>query len=190
MGLSSAERQKRYREKKQAEWAALPKVECACGCGTLIAPINKMGKPARYAHGHNPGGEETRFQPGHDGSAGVEARKALGIYSGPGHPNWKGGQWRVGGGYVRVTITPEQAALWPTALKHGNGWSIQRSHKVWNEAHPDDLVETGYHVHHLNHQRDDDRPENLEKMLRGDHLRRHNAEEEPHRRRDPAGRYT
>lgn len=28
-------------------------VECQCGCGTLIPAVNKLGKPARFAHGHN-----------------------------------------------------------------------------------------------------------------------------------------
>lgn len=27
---------------------------CECGCGQLIAAINKKGKPAKFKHGHNP----------------------------------------------------------------------------------------------------------------------------------------
>jgi len=56
MPLTMAERQRRYRERRDAANALLPKVACACGCGTLIAPIGKLGKPVRYAHGHNPSG--------------------------------------------------------------------------------------------------------------------------------------
>lgn len=64
MGLSPAERQRRHREKKYAEWANLPPIPCACGCGKMIPPINKNGIPATYAHGHNPEGREHWFQPG------------------------------------------------------------------------------------------------------------------------------
>lgn len=53
-----------YAERKKAERLALPRAPCACGCGTLIPPVTALGKPARYAHGHNPSGETTRFAPG------------------------------------------------------------------------------------------------------------------------------
>ena len=79
----------------------MAKVPCVCGCGTMIPPINTNGLAARYAHGHNPavGG----YQPGHRDRRGVEARRALGILAGQGHPNWRGGEWKAGG-YVRVTL--------------------------------------------------------------------------------------
>jgi len=62
--LTPYERTKRYKLKKYAEYENLPKIECACGCGNLIAPINKLGKPAKYKHGHNPEGDKTRFTKG------------------------------------------------------------------------------------------------------------------------------
>lgn len=41
----------------------MEQVACGCGCGTMIPAINKKGRPARFAHGHNPA---TRpFQKGH-----------------------------------------------------------------------------------------------------------------------------
>ena len=181
MAMTGAERTRRYRERRYAEIAAMPKVPCACGCRTLVAPISKQLKPARYAHGHNPDGEATRFPPGHDGSAGVEARKRLGMDSGPGHPNWRGGEWQVGGGYWRVTLTPEEAALFPTARRYGGAWNIQRSHAIWNRAHPNDPVLLGEHIHHLNHDRADDRIENFEKLTAAEHRRRHG--------RDARGRF-
>ncbi len=64
MGLPSAERQRRHREKRYAEIAIMPKIPCGCGCGTLIAPINKQLKPATYAHGHNPT-EGAKGKPSH-----------------------------------------------------------------------------------------------------------------------------
>ena len=66
VALTPAQRQRRYQERKRAERSALPKVLCACGCGTEIAPISSTGKPARYAHGHNPSGEGTRFRKGQE----------------------------------------------------------------------------------------------------------------------------
>jgi hypothetical protein len=54
----------RFRERQRAKRAMLPKVPCACGCGEQIPAINSMKQPARYALGHNPGGESTRFKAG------------------------------------------------------------------------------------------------------------------------------
>jgi hypothetical protein len=62
MPLTAAEKTKRYRERRYAEIDQMPKIACACGCGTLIAPIGKQLKPAIYAHGHNP--TEGGFKPG------------------------------------------------------------------------------------------------------------------------------
>lgn len=64
--LTPAERTQRSREKKRAEIESMPKIPCKCGCGTMIAPINTNFKPAEYAHGHNPHGENTRFAKGQD----------------------------------------------------------------------------------------------------------------------------
>lgn len=50
--LSGAEKTKRYREQRFAEIALMPKIPCACGCGTLIAPINKKLQPATYVKEH------------------------------------------------------------------------------------------------------------------------------------------
>ena len=62
--LTPAERQVRYRINKYHALDNLPKIPCACGCGCLISLINKMGKPAKYKHGHNPDGNKTRFTKG------------------------------------------------------------------------------------------------------------------------------
>ena len=40
----------------------MPRIPCECGCGTLIRPITRKFKPARFAQGHNSGGEATRFK--------------------------------------------------------------------------------------------------------------------------------
>lgn len=56
--------QRAYAARKEAERLATASIPCACGCGTLIPPLTALGKPARYAHGHNPDGAATRFTSG------------------------------------------------------------------------------------------------------------------------------
>jgi len=75
MGMTAAERQQRYRERRLAEIAAMPKIACVCGCGTLIPPFTKELKPARYARGHKPVGEATRFRPGRKESPAEKVRR-------------------------------------------------------------------------------------------------------------------
>ncbi len=43
---------KRYLARRYAEIDLMPKIPCACGCGTLIAPIGKRLKPVTYANHH------------------------------------------------------------------------------------------------------------------------------------------
>jgi hypothetical protein len=61
---------------------------------------------------------------------------------------------------VRPLDDAERA--YPTA----HSGELPRSHLVWNRAHPDDLVQPGEQVRHVNRVRDDDRIENLEKRRR------------------------
>lgn len=64
MGMSGAEKARRYREKRYAEIEAMPKIPCACGCGELIAPFTKMLKPATYKHNHHP--KKGLWEKGHE----------------------------------------------------------------------------------------------------------------------------
>ena len=59
--LTSYERHRRYIKKKRASTGTKP---CACGCGTLIPVLNALGKTAKYAINHAPGGVTTRFHVG------------------------------------------------------------------------------------------------------------------------------
>lgn len=176
--MTSAEKTARYQARKYAAYDALPKIECLCGCGTLIAPINRKGVAARYAHGHNPDGIPYRFQPGDTDMPrrGAEARRAAGKLEGSGHHNWRGGEWIVKGGYVRRTLSPSEAAAMPTALRHGNGWSVPRSHYVWNLAHPQNPVRPGEVIHHRDRVRDNDVITNLDKLTRREHEKLHISE--------------
>lgn len=50
---------------------------------------------------------------------------------------------------------------------------MQRSHWVWNEAHPDDPVMPGEYVHHIDHDPNNDDPSNLQKLSVEDHQAYH-----------------
>lgn len=158
----------------------MPKIPCACGCGEMIPPLNTNLKPAIYKHGHNRTGGEFK-----KGNAEIARKGAQALWDKRG----RGKPWRIKGGYYRVGIPREQAVGFPTATVHpGGGFSIMRSHLVWNEAHPDDPVQKGETIHHLNHRRDDDRAENFAKMGRADHARLHNDLRE-NRERNERGQF-
>lgn len=143
----------------QWEWmkrrqASAPLTICECGCGAEIPSITLNGKPRRFVKGHH-----NRVQPQRRG---------------PSSARWKGGEAIGKNGYARVTISYEEAKGYPTAVVASQfGRHIARSHLVWNRAHPDDVVQKGEHIHHINHVRDDDRIENLEKMNGREHARLH-----------------
>jgi hypothetical protein len=48
-----------------------------------------------------------------------------------------------------------------------------RSVKVWMAAHPGEIVERGYVIHHLDGSKDNDTPENLVKMSLSAHVALH-----------------
>jgi HNH endonuclease len=79
---------------------------------------------------------------------------------GPDAPNWKGGMHRDTDGRIRV---------WdPDAKRY-----FHRAVKVWMAAHPGEIVERGYVIHHLDGSKDNDVPENLVKMSLSAHVARH-----------------
>lgn len=53
---------------------------------------------------------------------------------------------------------------------------MQRSHWFWNQAHPDDPVQPGEHVHHIDHDVTNDDPSNLAKYTADEHAALHAAE--------------
>lgn len=66
--------------------------------------------------------------------------------------------------YARVGISAEEAACYPTAHTNGpNKWWMLRSHREWNRAHPDDMVQPGESVHHIDGFKWNDDPANLRK---------------------------
>lgn len=51
---------KQYAEERWAKVLLMPKIECACGCGTLIPPLTKNYQPVKYVKGHQAKGNQTR----------------------------------------------------------------------------------------------------------------------------------
>lgn len=85
------------------------------------------------------------------------------------HPNWIGGTY-MRDGRVWVWVHPDERHLHPTIGLHGY---MRRYHHVWNSHHPEDPVMSDEIVHHSDHDKTNDRIENLEKMSSVEHGRLH-----------------
>lgn len=96
---------------------------------------------------------------------------------GPDHPNWRGGTYVTADGYVM-----EQAREHPDAPKNA-GYVLQHrlvaERTLGRRLRPDELV------HHRNHDKADNRPENLEVTDRSAHAHHHKDDAE----RTPRGRF-
>jgi len=92
------------------------------------------------------------------GRSGIRPRQKRG----PEHQSWKGGRYRTKAGYIRVRDTSHPRA--------GQSGYVNEHILVWEGCHGRPLPR-GWHVHHLNGVKDDNRPENLEAMPARDHLR-------------------
>ena len=83
--------------------------------------------------------------------------------TGPGNYAWKGGRSKDQWGYVRVLVAPEAR----------KGHRYQPEHRlVWEKTHGIPLPK-GWIVHHINHVKGDNRPENLLAMPRATHNHQH-----------------
>jgi len=97
------------------------------------------------------------------------------------HPAWKGGRRVDRDGYVHV-YAPDHK--WP---RRGG---YVREHILVMERRLDRRMLPGECVHHKNHVRSDNRFENLEIKMRGDHIREHRRLDAHKFKRDTQGRYT
>lgn len=99
---------------------------------------------------------------------GVQTQRR-GPRSGPGHPNWKGGRMLSKDGYILVWTADHPHARRQHRV-HGGGYILE--HRLVMEEKLGRLLEPGEVVHHLNGEKTDNRPENLELFgSNADHLR-------------------
>lgn len=148
--MAVTENRRQWVERRDREIDEMPKVQCACGCGTLIAPFTKRMVPARFAHGHNSrvpgfGAQATQFKQD-------QRRGSLNV-------NWKGGRKQHHSGYVSVLVGKDH----PMA-KAGTGYALEHR-LVMSEAIGRPL-RRDEQVHHINGDRGDNRLENLQLLQR------------------------
>jgi hypothetical protein len=109
---------------------------CACGCGTPT-PIAAENHPERGYYK----GQHTRYVPGHQVAVGVDNHR------------WKGGRTTHKSGYV-YRYAPEHP--------HANGKGYIYEHRAVMEALLGRVLDPAERVHHKNHDRGDNSPDNLE----------------------------
>jgi len=116
------------------------KIRCQCGeCEDLIPATNKMGRPAKYKHGHNP---------------------TLYTEKGEKHPHWIGDIDINVHGY-RMRRKPNH----PAATKRG--WVLE--HRLIMEEYLGRYLLPKELVHHINEDKLDNRLENLKLVSRPEH---------------------
>lgn len=151
-----------------------PVLACACGCGAMAAP----GK--QYVSGHNSRtrrhSSETRakMSAGKVGQLNPQYGKI-----GSASPSWKGGLQMVGDGYVYEHCPDHPFAVKRYVMQHR--LIAERALRVSDPGSAFLVKVDGVQylrpdvdVHHRNEDKTDNRIENLEVMLKGDHARYHN----------------
>lgn len=142
----SADATRRYRERRFHEIESMPKIPCACGCGTLIAPINKTLRPAKFAHGHN------------DVHAFKQAQFCKVQNMGPLNAKWRGGRRAHHSGYVQLLVGNDH----PMAKR---GYVL--AHRLVMSEAIGRPLRSDEEVHHINGDRGDNRLENLQLRQKG-----------------------
>lgn len=107
--------------------------------------------------------EEARRRKSESQKAAYRKRYPEGRF-GANHPGWKGGR-KMHSGYVMV-YSSEHPRANPYVFEH----ILVAEDKLGRCLMPGEVV------HHINHVRDDNRPENLQVIMRGQHVANHFAE--------------
>jgi len=120
---------------------------CECGCGEQIPIHDSRGRSKRFKNYHY-----ARVQPVREFTP--EWRHKLSLaHTGRRHWNWKGGRGKHSGGYMRV---------WTR-----NGRILEHRY-VWEKYYKACLLEWA-DVHHINHNKTDNRVENLLAIMNWQH---------------------
>lgn len=93
------------------------------------------------------------------------------------HPRWNGGRWRHPDGYIGIRV-PEGHHL-----RQAHGYAFE--HHLVVEEMLGRRLRDDEEVHHRNGVKNDNRPENLQVLLKADHAREHAEASE----RDHLGRF-
>lgn len=151
---------------------------CRCGCGGIIPLLRCDGQPQIYVQGHNWKNKKRVFSQDHKDKikkarknqifteeTRLKLKQALaGKHSGKENPGWKGG-FKKSSGYVLVLD-------WAHPSHNSHGY-ISQHHLVMEKMIGRYLTKNEV-VHHINHIRNDNRPENL--MLfssHSEHMKHH-----------------
>ena len=97
------------------------KIECACGCGTLIAKYDYRGRFKKYVVGHTMKGRERTFTPEWLERLRRAAKERGLNHSGEKHWNWKGGITPL----IRLLRQTPEYNTWRHAVYEKDNWTCQ-----------------------------------------------------------------
>jgi hypothetical protein len=116
---------------------------------------------------NNKGGNNPMFGKKHSEETKMKISESRNKYKGENHPMWKGGRRINHNGYVEVRIPNHHRA-------RGNGYVFE--HILVAEEKLGRKLKVNEQVHHLNKNRQDNRPENLSILDIAEHTRHHAPE--------------
>lgn len=153
------------------EWCDNDLIPCACGCGEMIPPTDKWGRPHRFISGHNSLTPEARKHNSemHKGKRHSDEWKRMMSKRNKSNKNpaWKGGRVIKESGYVWVRC-PEHPAATPGGYVY--------EHRLVMEKYLGRYLEPWEHVHHIDGNRSNNDLSNLQLMSNFEHANYHNSQ--------------